>query len=139
MGERRMNMHNSHRKNIGALLQAVVAAGVFFAGTGVAFGQDIAVCIKTNGFKRTDVMNFSSSMKGCIEGARNVQPGTWSSLNAGYLSQIGAQDKLDDQQRKQKGGMTVQNCQSNGQAYDYLLADIAQKAKFYGCQLPASS
>lgn len=130
----------------GKLLQSVAAAALVFGTTGAAFAQQgsakdypaISACIKANGAKRTEVLKGGQVLLRCAVSPK-AAAGTGSSLNAGYHQQIKEQDKTENLQRKQKGGMTLQNCQATTAFYDSLLQDIQKNRKFYQCDGPATA
>ena len=116
-----------------------VAAGISMAPT--ASAQDYAAiktCIDGNNTKRAEILKGLESLRKCVNdvntGKGLSDPG--SGVTANFFAQMKENDKTASSFIKQKGGTTLENCQSLSASWDGMLADYRQQRKFNLCDVP---
>ena len=115
------------------------AAGIAMAPT--ASAQDYAAiktCIDGNNTKRAEILKGLESLRKCVNdvnaGKGLSDPG--SSVTANFHAQIKENDNTAKSFIKQKGGTTLENCQSLSGSWNGMLADYQQQRKFNLCDVP---
>ena len=121
------------------VLMLAAAAGIAMAPT--ASAQDYAAiktCIDGNNTKRAEILKGLESLRKCVNdvnaGKGLSDPG--SSVTANFHAQIKENDKTASSFIKQKGGTTLENCQSLTPSWNGMLADYQQQRKFNLCDVP---
>jgi hypothetical protein len=124
--------NRKNRRNGIGLLSIGVAGILLLANAGAAFAQgDISACIKSYQNTRMEVMKGASEVNECGRKLKSNDAREANMFFSQIMSYIKEEDQKETAERKQKGGMTMQNCQNHKSMFESMAPDVAQKKKFY--------